>query len=192
MGDRIKSAYEIARERADRLETEADAGKLDLQSEIKPILGDFFQGKLRAEGLYEKFSDSETARIAEAQRLIVSSLGLNSSEEEIELREQGLLALEEIKDSPEMDNLKNLLVQVQQLVRQYHQEQEQLQNKLENMLRQAAGSSGQAPSNLMELVGNLDEGTRQQLQQARQQMEERFQQQWEALQEELINAVEVG
>lgn len=192
MGDRIKSAYEIARERADRLETEADAGKLDLQSEIKPILGDFFQGKLRAEGLYEKFSDSETARIAEAQRLIVSSLGLNSSEEEIELREQGLLALEEIKDSPEMDNLKNLLVQVQQLVKQYHQEQEQLQNKLENMLRQAAGSSGQAPSNLMELVGNLDEGTRQQLQQARQQMEERFQQQWEALQEELINAVEVG
>lgn len=192
MSDRIKSAYEIARERAEGIESEADAGKLDLQSEIKPILGDFFQGKLGAEGLYEKFSDSEAVRIAEAQRLIVSSLGLNSSEEEIELRQQGLLALEEIKDSPEMDNLKNLLDRVQQLVKQYHQEQEQLQNKLENMLRQAASSSGQAPSNLMELVGNLDEGTRQQLQQARQQMEERFQQQWEALQEELINAVEVG
>ncbi|MBF8437812.1 hypothetical protein I0Q91_12010 [Halanaerobiaceae bacterium Z-7014] len=185
MGDRIKSSYEIAMERAEKIDVDADTEKLDLRSEIRPILSKFFQDKIDADGLWEEFKDSEAERLAEAQRMIVSSLGLNSNQQEIKLRKEGLMAIEDLKEDPNPSELDQLMAKVSQTVQQYNQEQEQLQRKLESMLRQAAGANGQQPQDVMELLGNLDENTQRQLQQARQEIEERFKEEWESLEERL-------
>ncbi|MFW5789815.1 MAG: hypothetical protein ACOCQF_00485 [Halanaerobiaceae bacterium] len=189
MGDRIKSSYEIAMERAEKIDIDADTEKLDLRSEIRPILSKFFQGKIDADGLWEEFKESEGKRLAEAQRMIVSSLGLNSNQQEIKLRKEGLMAIENLKEEPKPSELEQLMAKVSQVVQQYNQEQEQLQRKLENMLRQAASTNGQQPQDVMELLGNLDENTQRQLQQARQEIEERFKEEWESLEEKLNKLV---
>ncbi|MGM0413969.1 MAG: hypothetical protein ACQEQP_02165 [Bacillota bacterium] len=189
MGDRIKSSYEIAMERAEKIDVDTDTDKLDLRSEIRPILSKFFQNKLDAEGLWEEFKGSEEKRLAEAQRMIVSSLGLNSNQQEIKLRKEGLMAIEDLKEEPRPSELDQLMAKVGQVVQQYNQEQEQLQRKIENMLRQAASANGQQPQDVMELLGNLDENTQRQLQQARQEIEERFKEEWESLEEKLNKLV---
>ncbi|MFN2362764.1 MAG: hypothetical protein ABR596_00580 [Halarsenatibacteraceae bacterium] len=189
MGDRIKSSYEIAMERAEKIDVDTDTEKLDLRSEIRPVLSKFFQDKIDADGLWEEFKDSEEERLAEAQRMIVSSLGLNSNQEEIKLRKEGLMALEDLKEEAKPSELDQLMAKVSQVVQQYNQEQEQLQRKLENMLRQAASTNGQQPNDVMELLGNLDENTQRQLQQARQEIEERFKEEWESLEEKLNKLV---
>ncbi len=189
MGDRIKSSYEIAMERAEKLDVDTNTEKLDLRSEIRPILSKFFQDKIDADGLWEEFKDSEEDRLAEAQRMIVSSLGLNSNQQEIKLRKEGLMAIEDLKEEPNPSELDQLMAKVDQVVQQYNQEQEQLQRKIENMLRQAASTNGQQPNDVMELLGNLDENTQRQLQQARQEIEERFKEEWESLEEKLNKLV---
>lgn len=189
MGDRIKSSYEIAMERAEKIDLDTDTEKLDLRSEIRPILSKFFQDKIDAEGLWEEFKDSEEKRLAEAQRMIVSSLGLNSNQQEIKLRKEGLMAIEDLKEDPKPSELDQLMAKVGQVVQQYNQEQEQLQRKLENMLQQAASANGQQPNDVMELLGNLDENTQRQLQQARQEIEERFKEEWESLEDKLNKLV---
>ena len=189
MGDRIKSSYEIAMERAEKIDVDADTEKLDLRSEIRPILSKFFQDKIDADGLWEEFKDSEEERLSEAQRMIVSSLGLNSNQPEIKLRKEGLMAIEDLKEESKPSELDQLMAKVGQTVQQYNQEQEQLQKKLENMLRQAASASGQQPEDMMELLGNLDENTQRQLQQARQEIEERFKEEWESLEDKLNKLV---
>ena len=189
MGDRIKSSYEIAMERAEKIDVDADTEKLDLRSEIRPILSKFFQDKIDADGLWEEFKDSEEERLSEAQRMIVSSLGLNSNQPEIKLRKEGLMAIEDLKEESKHSELDQLMAKVSQTVQQYNQEQEQLQKKLENMLRQAASASGQQPEDMMELLGNLDENTQRQLQQARQEIEERFKEEWESLEDKLNKLV---
>ena len=176
-------------ERAEKIDVDADTEKLDLRSEIRPILSKFFQDKIDADGLWEEFKDSEEERLSEAQRMIVSSLGLNSNQPEIKLRKEGLMAIEDLKEESKPSELDQLMAKVGQTVQQYNQEQEQLQKKLENMLRQAASASGQQPEDMMELLGNLDENTQRQLQQARQEIEERFKEEWESLEDKLNKLV---
>ncbi len=193
--DRIKSAYEKAMERAEEMidDTE-DSISYERREEIKPILGKFFREEIASEDLWQKFEEYNEKDLKTAQKMIIDSLGLNSSDSEIEKRKQGLLALEDLKENSRVSVVERVMDNVSRVVDQYNTEQERLRDKLENMLRkhmQQQQQSGQmnASGNPMQVVQHLDEDTRRRIARTREQMEEKFQQQWEEVREELEDAL---
>ncbi len=191
MSDKIKSAYEIAMERADRLQDEGNAENLERQERIKPILGKYFQGKIDAEKLWEEFKDKEESWLLEAQRLMIDSLGLNSNLQEVELRKEGLLALENLKEQPDVSGMEKIMDDVKKMVEQYDAEQEKLRERLERMIRNNTSREmrpmqTQDGRTVMQMVENMDEDTRRQVVKSRQQMEKKFQQHWKSLKKQLF------
>ncbi len=191
MSDKIKSAYEIAMERADRLQDEGNAENLERQERIKPILGKYFQGKIDAEKLWEEVKDKEESWLLEAQRLMIDSLGLNSNLQEVELRKEGLLALENLKEQPDVSGMEKIMDDVKKMVEQYDAEQEKLRERLERMIRNNTSREmrpmqTQDGRTVMQMVENMDEDTRRQVVKSRQQMEKKFQQHWKSLKKQLF------
>ncbi len=194
MSDRIKSAYEIAMERAEQMEAEGDAANLERQEEIKPVLGKFFQGKIDADELWQEFKDKEESWLQEAQRLMIDSLGLNSNLAEVNLRKEGLLALENLKDSPEVSALERIMTEVENLVDKYEQEQERLKERLERMIRNNTSREmrpmqTEDGNTVMQMVESMDEDTKRQVIKSRQQLEKKFQQQWDKTKQQLFSRI---
>ena len=191
MSDKIKSAYELAMERADRLQDEGNAENLERQDQIKPILSRFFQGKIDAEELWDEFEDKGDSWLLEAQRLMIDSLGLNSNLKEVELRKEGLLALENLKEKSDVSSMEKIMADVKKMVEQYNTEQEKLRERLERMIRNNTSREMRPMQTedgrtVMQMVESMDEDTRRQVIKSRQEMEKKFQQHWESLKEQLF------
>ncbi len=193
--DRIKSAYEKAMERAEEM-TEDTESEVDFarREEIKPILSKFFRDEIDSDELWQEFSGREEAELKAAQEMIIDTLGLNSNDREIEKRKQGIMALEDLKDSSQVSSVERTMEEVSRVVQQYNTEQERLRDKLKDMLQrqmQQQQQQGQLNANggPMQMVQHLDEETRRRIAQTREQMEEKFQNQWDQVKDKLMNAL---
>lgn len=198
-GDRIKSAYEKAMERAEEMteETEGEGGvDYARREEIKPILSKFFRDEIDSDELWQEFSQKGEAELKAAQEMIINTLGLNSNDKEIEKRKQGLLALEDLKGNSQVSSVERTMDEVSRVVQQYNTEQERLRDKLKDMLQrqmQQQQQQGQMNANggPMQMVQHLDEETRRRIAQTREQMEEKFQNQWDQVKSKLMSALDL-
>ncbi|SDL08542.1 hypothetical protein [Halarsenatibacter silvermanii] len=194
-GDRIKSAYEKAMERAeDMIEDTEGSINYERREEIKPKLSRYFQGGIDSDELWQEFSGAEEDELKMAQEMIIESLGLNSSEEEIEKRRQAVLALEDLKDSSQVRTAERALDQASKVVQQYNSEQERLRSKLKDMMRQQMQDQQQrgqlnGDAVTMQAVQNMDEETRRRIARTREQMENKFQEQWDEVKGQLLDAL---
>ncbi len=193
--DRIKSAYEKAMERAEEMTGDEEASvDYERREAVKPIVSRFFRGEIDSDELWQEFQGKNEEELRAAQQMIIDTLGLNSSEEEIDKRREGLMALEDHKKSPAVSTVERSMDQISKVIDQYNSEQERLREKLKDMLRrqmQQQQQQGQLNGNggPMQMVQHLDEDTRRRIAQTREQMENKFQQQWEEVRGQLLEAL---
>ena len=134
----IKSALQIAQERAEKIESEAGVNgeRLAASEKIKEILAKFFREEFDADQLWRKLNDEDPELLKEAQINLVDSLGLRSTEIDFSKRAKGILAIESIKEDGNTSKLERILDQIKTVIGEYEHGRkkiaEQLQNELEN------------------------------------------------------------
>ncbi|MBC7334451.1 MAG: hypothetical protein H5T85_08395, partial [Actinobacteria bacterium] len=101
MGDKIKTAAEIALERAAEIGdlTPEEKEAIENKKKLEPILADFYRGKVGPNELWEKLKGSKDSLLRDAQLNLLSSLTIGHEFEEIKRRKDAILALETLKQN---------------------------------------------------------------------------------------------
>lgn len=143
----MKSAYEKAMERADEVygTSENDVNSLEIREELKEIMAPFFKEEMDAEGLWHKLEDKEEAYLKEAQLMLIESIGLRNSSEQIKRRKEAVVAVESLKESGNTTFFEKQFTQAQSLQQQYQTQKKQLDEQVKQHLEQAQGQQGQNP-----------------------------------------------
>jgi hypothetical protein len=136
---RIKSAFEIAMEKADQIGDKLTPEEeiMTRQEQLKPVLARFYKREIDAEGLWRHFKEEKDPEMfREAQRLLIDSLGLRMLEEQFRERKEAILAIETLKDEPVSSILEQLLNQVVNLLADYKKEKKRFNDMLEKELKE--------------------------------------------------------
>ncbi|SIQ53709.1 hypothetical protein [Halanaerobium kushneri] len=142
----MKSAYEIAMERADEVYGTGDreVNSLEIREELKDIMAPFFKEEMDAEGLWHKLENKGEAYLKEAQLMLIESIGLRNSSEQIKRRKEAVVAVESLKESANTTFFEKQFTQAQSLQQQYQTQKKQLDEQVKQHLEQAQGQ-GQNP-----------------------------------------------
>ena len=99
MGDKIKTAIEIAMEKAALLDELSPEEKEALQNKkkLEPIMVDFYRMKIGPDELWKKFKNDNASMLSEVQLNLADSLKFGMADEEIQRRKKAILALETLK-----------------------------------------------------------------------------------------------
>jgi len=94
--NKIKSALEIALEKASKISklTPEEKEKLKAEEKIKSLLTKFYKGRLTPKDLCEKLKGSKPFTLKEAQLILINSLNFKNTEYEYQMRKDAILAIE--------------------------------------------------------------------------------------------------
>lgn len=136
--EKIKSSYEIAMEKAKKIsEEEGDGGRgLEVREEIKPIMSRYFRGELDADGLWQELNEKDQEYLVQAQKLILESFGLRTSVDEFAKRKDGILALENLKSSPNSSVVEQILKKINELQKKYQNKRERMEEQFKEKMEQ--------------------------------------------------------
>jgi len=142
----MKSAYEKAMERADELygTNDSNINSLEIREELKKIMAPFFKEEMDAEALWHDLEEKKEAYLKEAQLMLIESIGLRNSSEQIQRRKDAVVAVESLKDSANSSFFEKQFTQAQSLQQQYQTQKKQLDEQIQQHLEQAQGQ-GQNP-----------------------------------------------
>ena len=142
----MKSAYEIAMERADEVYGTGDknVNSLEIREELKEIMAPFFKEEMDAEGLWHRLKDKDQEYLKEAQLMLIESIGLRNSSEQIKRRKEAVAAVESLKEGGNTTFFEKQFTQAQSLQQQYQTQKQQLDEQIKQHLEQAQGQ-GQNP-----------------------------------------------
>jgi DNA anti-recombination protein RmuC len=142
----MKSAYEIAMERADEVygTDDKDVNSLEIREELKEIMAPFFKEEMDAEGLWHRLKDKDQEYLKEAQLMLIESIGLRNSSEQIKRRKEAVAAVESLKEGGNTTFFEKQFTQAQSLQQQYQTQKQQLDEQIKQHLEQAQGQ-GQNP-----------------------------------------------
>jgi len=103
MGEKIKTALEIAMEKAERLSdlSNKEKEKINIKKKVEPMLAKFFKNEIDPDGLWKKFKEEKKEILEQAQVSIINSLTMGLSSDEIKRRKNAILALENLKKNPD-------------------------------------------------------------------------------------------
>jgi DNA anti-recombination protein RmuC len=136
----LKSAYEKAMERAEKIYADEDGdNSLEIREELKDVMGPFFKGKINAEELWEELKNADENVLAEAQLMIVESIGLRNSTDQIKRRQEAVIALESLRKSENSSYFEKAFTQAQSLQQQYETQKKQLDDQVQQALNSAQG-----------------------------------------------------
>ena len=144
----MKSAYEKAMERADEVYgAEADnVNSLEIRENLKKIMAPFFKEEMDAEALWHELEDKDEAYLKEAQLMLIESIGLRNSSEQIKRRKEAVVAVESLKESGNSTFFEKQFTQAQSLQQQYQTQKKQLDEQVKQHLEQAQSQGqGQNP-----------------------------------------------
>jgi hypothetical protein len=143
----MKSAYEKAMERADEVygASDKDHNSLEIREELKEIMAPFFKKEMDAEGLWHQLEEKDDLYLDEAQLMLIESIGLRNSSEQIERRKEAVVAVESLKESGNTSFFEKQFTQAQSLQQQYQTQKKQLDEQVKQHLEQAQSQQGQNP-----------------------------------------------
>lgn len=136
----MKSAYEIALERAEKM-TDSSEGvnSLEIREKIKPILAEFFRQDIDADGLWEKLKDKNQEKLIETQLMLIESIGLRNTSEQIERRKKGIIAVEDLISGEKASFLEQTFTQAANLQQQYEQQKKQIEKQIKEHMENSQG-----------------------------------------------------
>ena len=132
---KVKSALEIALERAEQFGALSNEEKEKIKEEdaVKGILGEFFQGRIDSNGLWQRMKDVKRPLLWTAQMQLIESLGLGNAQIELQRKKEGILAVETLKEKPKTASMEATLNAIEGLMKEYDEMKKQL---LEDLRRQ--------------------------------------------------------
>jgi hypothetical protein len=135
---KVKSALEIALEKADKLGVLSieEKEKARDEEQVKAILGDFYQGKLNANSLWQRLKGSKPSLLILIQIYLIDSLGLGSSQEEFQMRKNGILGVETLKEKPKTAVIESGLLSIETLQKEYQEMKEKVLDDLKRQIEQ--------------------------------------------------------
>jgi len=135
---KVKSALEIALEKADKLGALSIEEKEKIRDEekIRAILGDFYRGKLDANSLWQRLKGSKPSLLPTVQIYLIDALGLGNSQEEFQMRKQGILGVETLKQKPKTAEIESGLRSIETLQKEYQEMKEKVLADLKRQIEQ--------------------------------------------------------
>lgn len=134
----VKSAFEKAMEKINEIEgfTPEEKTELKDREQLKSLLAAFYRGELKRDEMWEKFRGMKPHLLGEAQRNLAGSLRLLNAPEEFQLRKDGLLAIEALKEKRNSAALENTLNAIARLQKEYREGKERALRELRAAIEQ--------------------------------------------------------
>ena len=131
MGEKIRTAIEIAMEKAEKLSlSEEEKERIEIKKKIDPILARFFREELDPDGLWEELRQEKKPVLDQLLERLIDTLTINLPREEINRRKMAVLALEHLKKDPHTAYIEKLLDQLEDMSTGYRKEKEDFYNRL--------------------------------------------------------------
>ena len=129
---KVKSAFEKAMEKAAGIGelTPEEKERIKDQEKVKSILTEFYKGQIDRDGLWQKLKGVKPFFLKEAQEHLVDSLGLGSTPEEFQLRKDGILAIENLKEKKHIPAIEHTLNSIKTLQEEYREGKERAVDEL--------------------------------------------------------------
>lgn len=151
MDDKIKSAIEIAMEKAEMLEDLSEEEKKNINSRKKldPIMLNFYRKKLQPDKLWEKFKGEDESLIVLAQFNIIDSLKFGLDIEELLRRIKAVIALESLKKEQNTAAIQDGLNELENIKKRAEDEKNQVYDEF----KQQVENNPQARTKVLEQDG---------------------------------------
>jgi hypothetical protein len=135
---KVKSALEIALGKADKLGALSieEKEKIIDEEKVRAILKDFYQGDLDANSLWLRLKESKPSLLPMVQTYLIDALGLGNSQEEFQIRKQGILGVETLKEKPKTAVIESSLRSIETLQREYQGMKEKVLADLKRQMEQ--------------------------------------------------------
>ena len=129
---KVKSAFEKAMEKAAGIGelTPEEKERIKDQEKVKSILAEFYKSQIDRDGLWQKLKGVKLFFLKEAQQHLVDSLGLGSTPEEFQLRKDGILAIENLKEKKHVPAIEQTLNSIKILQKEYSEGKERAAEEL--------------------------------------------------------------
>jgi hypothetical protein len=193
---KVKSALEIAMEKADKIGSLSDEEKERINDEEKvtTILREFYHGKLDANGLWKQLKGSKPVLLKTAQMNLIDSLGLSMSPMETRDRKKALLAIETLKEKPHTAVLESALNEIEELQKDYEGLKEQVAEDIKRQIEmnpQLLMQPVRTPDGrtVMKMSVSVDEAVKAKLAEFLEEHEKQYNQHFSELIEELKEAI---
>ena len=134
----VKSALEIALEKAEKIGPLSAEEKEQMEAEenVTGILRDLYQGKIDANGLWQRLKGATPPLLNMAQVNIIDTLGLNGIMEDFLMKKQAILAVETLKENPNTAMIESGLQALEQLKKEFEAMKEQVSEDLQKEVEQ--------------------------------------------------------
>ena len=146
MGEKIRTAVEIAMEKAEKLSvlSKKEKEKIVIKEKVEPILAGFFKNEIDPDKLWNKLREEKKPVLKHAQSILINSVTMGITEGELKRRINAVLALENLKKNPDTVYVEKHLNSLKELNQNYRKEKEnfygnlklQIENNPELMVRQ--------------------------------------------------------
>jgi len=137
MGDKIRTAIEIAMEKVEKLSlSKREKEQIEINKKIEPMLARFFKRELDPESLWKELKEEEKKVFVQFQIKLIETITISLSQEEIKRRKMGVLALEHLKKNLDAVYVEKILNSLEVKIVRYQTEKEdyygQLKANIEN------------------------------------------------------------
>lgn len=189
---RLKTAYEIALERAKSLDGDLskEEKSLFLREKLKPLLADFYRSKIGPEDLWQELKKEEDQDLCrEVQLMLLRSMGLQTTAEDLQRRKEGILAVESLLGGEKSSLIEQVIEEIREVQENYRSRLEDYRKFYEKALKNAGMKmkpvrtrDGQV---VMQLQRELDGLTEERLEKSLQELEKQASQKISDLVKEL-------
>jgi len=136
MGDKIKTAIEIAMEKAallDDLSLEEKETLLN-KKKLEPIMVEFYRMKIGPDELWKKLKGENASLLSDAQLNLIGSLKFGMPVDEIQRRKKGILALETLKPEKKSAIIEQSLGLLETLHKKAEEEKKQVYSEFKKAI----------------------------------------------------------
>ncbi len=136
--ERVKTAFEKAMEKIQGIEalTPEEKAEMKDREKLRKVLSGLYKGQLKRDDIWEELKGSKPALMREAQWSMADSLRMSNTPYEFTVRKEGLLAVEALKDKPNLAAIEGVLVAIDKLRREYNDEKERALEQVRKAVEQ--------------------------------------------------------
>jgi hypothetical protein len=151
MNDKIKTAIEIAMERAAMLEdlSEEEKESIENKKKLNPIMTGFYRNEIGPEKLWTKLKNERASLLKQAQLNLLESLKFSLEPEEIKRRNKGIIAIESLKKDQKTSAIQQGLSLLENMQKKAETEKKQVFNEF----KKAVENNPQARTRVVEQGG---------------------------------------
>lgn len=151
MNDKIKTAIEIAMEKAAMLEdlSEEEKESIENKKKLNPIMVSFYRNEIGPDKLWEKLKNEKPSLLKQAQINLLESLKFTLEHEELKKRNKGIIAVESLKKEQKTSAIQQDLSMLENIQKQADAEKKQVFNEF----KKAIEKNPQARTRIIEQGG---------------------------------------